>query len=31
MTRDRKIVLGYGCMLALLVAAFRLAFGAPCP
>lgn len=31
MTRDRKIVLGYGMLLALLVAVFRLAFGAMCP
>lgn len=30
MTRDRKIVLGYGMLLALLVAGFRLVFGAPC-
>lgn len=31
MTRDTKIVIGYGFALALLVVAFRLGFGAPCP
>jgi len=31
MTRDRKIILGYGLLLALGIVAFRLAFGAPCP
>lgn len=31
MTRDTKIILGYCLLLTLGAAAFRLAFGAPCP
>ena len=30
MTRDVKIALGFGLLLALLVAGFRCGFGAPC-
>ena len=31
MTRDRKIIIGYGLLLALGIVAFWFAFGAPCP